>query len=161
MNGSQGLLLQCTYTHSPAGSDCVGVDLNRNWPAPGFGVGASDNPCTDIYHGDKQGSQPEVKAAVKNLLKLRERVRASLSVHSYGKRQLITHSCVRPTRQPVVLRAGSKWLIPWGYKNQTSFDEVKMRRLGDEAVRAMEKINGREYEVGAAGLLFQAAGQDA
>ncbi len=34
---------------APAGSSCVGVDLNRNWNVIGYGIGASADPCSEIY----------------------------------------------------------------------------------------------------------------
>ncbi len=119
-----------------AGSDCRGVDLNRNWAAPGFSHGASKDPCSDIYDGGESETQPEVRAAEGRLMKLKDKVRAALSVHSYG----------------------SYWLIPWGYKKKASKDEEKMRKLGDAAVEAIRKVNGRNYEVGAAGIIFSPAG---
>ena len=33
------------------GSKCVGVDLNRNFPE-GYGIGASKNPCSEVYQGE-------------------------------------------------------------------------------------------------------------
>ena len=44
-------------------SSCRGVDLNRNYDTVGFGVGASDDPCSDSYKGEAANSEPEVKAA--------------------------------------------------------------------------------------------------
>ena len=35
-----------------AGTGCLGVDLNRNFPE-GYGVGASKNPCDEVYKGKK------------------------------------------------------------------------------------------------------------
>ncbi len=34
---------------APAGTSCIGVDLNRNWNVTGFGVGASTDPCSETY----------------------------------------------------------------------------------------------------------------
>jgi len=64
---------------------CRGVDLNRNWNVTGYGVGASENPCEDTYGGEQPGSQPEVQAAARNLMARRDRIRISISVHSYGE----------------------------------------------------------------------------
>ena len=40
----------------PPGSNCYGVDLNRNWDVIGFGLGVvSNNPCSEVYKvGDCQ-----------------------------------------------------------------------------------------------------------
>ena len=32
------------------GSNCKGVDLNRNFPE-GYGIGASTNPCSEVFQG--------------------------------------------------------------------------------------------------------------
>ena len=37
--------------------------MNRNYDCVGFGVGGSDNPCSDSYKGEEANSEPEVKAA--------------------------------------------------------------------------------------------------
>ena len=43
-------MMPCFYRRpAPAGSSCIGVDLNRNWNVTGFGVGASTNPCSEVY----------------------------------------------------------------------------------------------------------------
>ena len=67
------------------GSNCYGVDLNRNYDVVGYGVGASDNPCSDTYKGLQPGSQPEVAAASRVVLRHGPRIRVSLSLHSYGE----------------------------------------------------------------------------
>eukprot|EP00095_Tigriopus_kingsejongensis_P000349 maker-scaffold1125_size61249-snap-gene-0.11 protein:Tk00349 transcript:maker-scaffold1125_size61249-snap-gene-0.11-mRNA-1 annotation:"carboxypeptidase b" len=117
-------------------SDCFGVDLNRNWDVVGFGIGASDQPCKDTYKGANANSEPEVRAASKALLSLRNSVRVAISLHSYGQ----------------------LWLTSWGYKSQLPVDNDKMVDLGNRAVKAMETINGRKYKVGAAGSVFYVAG---
>ena len=69
----------------PAGSSCYGVDLNRNYDVVGYGIGASDNPCSDNYKGVSPLSEPEVKAASDVVLQYNNEIRVSLSLHSYGK----------------------------------------------------------------------------
>ena len=77
----------------PEGSQCYGVDLNRNFDI-GYGLGASTNPCEEVYQGPASLSEPEVLA----LISLGERLNSSLlsyiSLHAYGQ----------------------SWLTPWGYK---------------------------------------------
>merc|ERR1711874_186033 len=47
----------------PDGSDCYGVDLNRNWDVVGYGLGSvSGNPCSEVYKGPAKNSEPEVAA---------------------------------------------------------------------------------------------------
>ena len=47
--------LKNVYSRSPPppGSNCYGVDLNRNWDVLGFGLGVvSSNPCSETYKVD-------------------------------------------------------------------------------------------------------------
>lgn len=120
----------------PDGSTCYGVDLNRNWDVVGFGVGASKDPCDNTYAGKAPNSEPEVKAVTTKLMELKDTVRASVSLHSYG----------------------SMWLTSWGYKAELPVDDDKMMRLGNAAAEAIEAVNGRKYKVGAAGKIFYPAG---
>ena len=67
----------------PPGSDCYGIDLNRNYDVVGFGIGASSYPCAENYMGEGAATQPEVIAASNVVLRVRPQV--SISLHSYGK----------------------------------------------------------------------------
>ena len=67
----------------PSGSDCYGIDLNRNYDVVGFGIGASSYPCSDNYMGEGAATQPEVIAASNVVLRVKPQV--SISLHSYGK----------------------------------------------------------------------------
>ena len=44
-----------------AGSECVGVDINRNF-AKAYGSHSSDDPCQEDYKGTKAFSEPEAAA---------------------------------------------------------------------------------------------------
>lgn len=44
------------------GSNCLGHDINRNWPYKWDGQGASTNPCAEDFKGESQGDAPETKA---------------------------------------------------------------------------------------------------
>merc|ERR1712223_937033 len=67
----------------PAGSQCYGIDLNRNYDVVGFGIGASEDPCSDSYSGKKARSEPEVIAASDVVMQHSNHIRVSLSLHSY------------------------------------------------------------------------------
>jgi len=64
-----------------------GVDLNRNFPYKWGRKGASDNPCSNIYHGEKRLSEPETKALVEHVNAFFETNETGifLDVHSYGR----------------------------------------------------------------------------
>ena len=104
------------------GSDCYGVDLNRNysyqWDYPG---GASTDPCSDVYRGPAPFTEPE-DIAIADFATLRD-IRFNVSFHSVV-------GCI---------------LIPWGYTGaiQTP-DDALFREIGG----AMAEYNG--YEVGQA-----------
>ena len=69
----------------PSNDGCFGVDLNRNYDVIGFGVGASNDSCSNTYLGPYPASEPEVRAATEVLMGNREKIRVSLSLHSFGK----------------------------------------------------------------------------
>jgi murein tripeptide amidase MpaA len=73
----------------PAGSTCVGRDINRNWE---FGwdanpLGASTNPCSQTYKGARPADSPENAALDAFARKLRDGAGIKLYIdwHSYGQ----------------------------------------------------------------------------
>ncbi|KPM37621.1 Metallocarboxypeptidase A-like protein [Neonectria ditissima] len=72
----------------PSGS-CIGRDINRNWE---FGwnanaLGASTNPCSQTYKGEKASDSPENRGLDKLVRKLRDGAGIKLFIdwHSYGQ----------------------------------------------------------------------------
>lgn len=80
---SPGIVCVCNMIFS-AGSKCYGVDLNRNFNVVGFGIGASSDPCQEIYQGAKRNSEPEVRTVSEALLEHNNTIRVALTLHSYG-----------------------------------------------------------------------------
>ncbi|XP_006861200.1 PREDICTED: carboxypeptidase A1 [Chrysochloris asiatica] len=113
-------------TRSPSpGSSCVGVDPNRNWDA-GFGMaGASNNPCTETYHGRFANSEPEVKSIV-DFVTAHGNIKAFISIHSYS--QLL--------------------LYPFGYKTDPARDQSELDQLAKSAVTALASLYGTSYKYG-------------
>lgn len=68
-----------------AGS-CEGVDLNRNWDAH-WGIGASTNPCSEVYQGTSAFSEPETKLLSDEMKRLNNarKLDVVMSIHSYGQ----------------------------------------------------------------------------
>ena len=66
----------------PSGSGCFGVDLNRNYSFEFAHDSscASDDPCSNTYHGDGPFSEPET-AAVRDFLALTQ-PKTGFSIHS-------------------------------------------------------------------------------
>uniref|UniRef100_A0A8C5ESH2 Carboxypeptidase A1 n=1 Tax=Gouania willdenowi TaxID=441366 RepID=A0A8C5ESH2_GOUWI len=93
------------YTHSSnrmwrktrkpnRGSNCVGVDPNRNWDA-GFGApGASNNPCSETYRGPSAHSESEVRSIV-DFVKSHRNFKAFVSIHSYSQMLLYPYGYTR------------------------------------------------------------------
>ncbi len=109
---------------SPAGPDCAGVDLNRNY---GFGWntgGSSDDPCSDIYMGPKAFSEPETQA-IKAFVESRPNVKILLSFHSYSELILYpwghTYDPVTNTRDHSAFETMARTMADWnGYTPEQS-----------------------------------------
>lgn len=85
---------------------CMGVDLNRNYSFKFASGGASNNPCSDTYHGPKPFSEPETKA-FKEFVESRHNATILLSIHTFS--ELI--------------------LYPWGHKYDPVENETDRRTL--------------------------------
>jgi len=121
----------------PSGSNCWGVDLNRNWDVVGYGLGASSNACSDIYRGTSGNSEPETQAAAATILKYSNNIRVLITIHSYGE----------------------YWLTTWGYKTELPVDYEKQANLARRGVNAIKCTNpNRNYNLGSAAVVFYIAG---
>ncbi|KAI4504475.1 hypothetical protein M0802_000025 [Mischocyttarus mexicanus] len=122
-----------------AGSQCFGVDLNRNFGYKWGGLGTSKNPCSDIFAGSAAFSEPETNA-VKNFFEASAaNFKAYLTFHSYGQ----------------------YFLYPWGYDRRVPPDYADLDRIGHYAANAMKKadVAASYYTVGnSATTLYAAAG---
>lgn len=71
-------------------SNCVGVDLNRNFASSNWGKeGISTNQCSYSYPGTSAGSEIEVKAVTNELNSIGKNTTVLFSLHSYGRMYLI------------------------------------------------------------------------
>ncbi|KAH7152003.1 hypothetical protein B0J13DRAFT_439118 [Dactylonectria estremocensis] len=73
----------------PPSGTCIGRDINRNWE---FGwdanpLGASTNPCSQVYKGEKPSDSPENRGLDKLVRKLRDGpgIKLYIDWHSYGQ----------------------------------------------------------------------------
>ncbi len=78
----------------PNSDGSVGVDLNRNYGFHWGEGGASDNPRSDTYRGEKPFSEPETQA-IRDFVEARKNLKILLSFHTFS--ELI--------------------LYPWGHSN--------------------------------------------
>ena len=106
------------------GSNCRGVDLNRNfnirWAEPGGG--SSNNPCSETYHGTTEESEPEIEHTV-NYFKLHPPIIAGIDYHSYS--QLI--------------------LRPWGFTLDPPPHEQQLKAVGDSMEEVIRSVHGQTY----------------
>ncbi|XP_045776148.1 zinc carboxypeptidase-like [Maniola jurtina] len=120
-----------------------GIDLNRNFDFLWNTIGASSNPCDETYAGPSPASEPETKAIVDYVLKLKEagNLMYYLAFHSYS--QMI--------------------LIPYSHLSGTNvLDLPNYGDLYEISIRGAEKLKqkyGTEYEVGtSADILYPVTG---
>ncbi|XP_044305343.1 carboxypeptidase A2-like [Varanus komodoensis] len=124
-----------TRSKSP-GSPCVGVDPNRNWDAGFGGPGASNNPCSDSYHGPGPNSEAEVRAIVDFVVR-HGNVAGFISIHSYS--QLL--------------------MYPYGYTCAEAKDRKELDEVASAAANALSTLYGTRYRIGAiCSVIYQASG---
>ncbi|XP_051857008.1 carboxypeptidase A5-like [Antechinus flavipes] len=108
-------------------STCKGVDPNRNWDSGFGGVGSSNNPCSETYHGPFPHSEPEV-ASIANFIQKHKHFKALMSIHSYS--QML--------------------LYPYGYRKEPTLDNEELHNLARKAVEALSQVHGTDYVYGRA-----------
>jgi len=107
------------------GTDCEGVDLNRNWGFQWGGEGSDADPCSQVYRGTLPLSEPESKDVAGFLASL-ENLKAHIDYHSYS--QLV--------------------LSPWGYTDQLPAEDTLFEALNDEIQHAILDVHGEFYAAG-------------
>lgn len=95
-----------------------GIDINRNYPYHWGGVGASDVPVQQTYHGESPQSEPEI-VALADLFR-RTQILTAISNHTSGD---------------LVLR-------PWGWTAAPPPDEAALAALGDDMAGPMGYTSG-------------------
>lgn len=108
------------------GSNCVGVDLNRNWDFH-FGVGASNNPCSEVFKGSASFSEPETKALSETMKQVASKgnLKLVVALHSYG--QVLVY--------------------PWGWTTDPAPDTSAMIRIGKLFSRNARKSFKTKFDV--------------
>ncbi|XP_027429772.1 carboxypeptidase A4 [Zalophus californianus] len=121
---TQNRLWRKTRSHNP-GSPCVGADPNRNWNASFAGEGASDNPCSEVYHGPHANSEVEVKSVV-DFIQEHGNFKCFIDLHSYS--QLL--------------------MYPYGYTVKKAADADELDKVARCAAKALASLSGTTYQVG-------------
>uniref|UniRef100_A0A3Q3E9P5 Carboxypeptidase A1 n=2 Tax=Labrus bergylta TaxID=56723 RepID=A0A3Q3E9P5_9LABR len=118
------------------GSNCVGVDPNRNWDAAFGGPGASGNPCSETYHGPSAHSESEVRSIV-DFVKAHGNIKAFVSIHAYS--QML--------------------LYPYGYTRTPAKHQVELHNLAKKAITDLASLYGTRYRYGSIiNTIYQASG---
>ncbi|XP_037692085.1 carboxypeptidase A4 isoform X1 [Choloepus didactylus] len=113
-----------TRSRNP-GSPCIGVDPNRNWNASFAGEGASNNPCSEVYHGPHANSEVEVKSVV-DFIQKHGNFKCFIDLHSYS--QLL--------------------MYPYGYTVHKVPDAAELDEVARRAAEALASLQGTKYKVG-------------
>ncbi|XP_032617632.1 carboxypeptidase A4 isoform X2 [Hylobates moloch] len=121
---TQNRLWRKTRSRNP-GSSCIGTDPNRNWNASFAGKGASDNPCSEVYHGPHANSEVEVKSVV-DFIQKHGNFKCFIDLHSYS--QLL--------------------MYPYGYSVKKAPDAEELDKVARHAAKALASVSGTEYQVG-------------
>eukprot|EP00300_Choanocystis_sp_HF-7_P042093 c8858_g1_i1.p1 GENE.c8858_g1_i1~~c8858_g1_i1.p1 ORF type:complete len:419 (+),score=29.42 c8858_g1_i1:36-1292(+) len=123
----------------PSGSNCYGVDLNRNWDSQGYGegYGSSSNPCSDTYHGVDAFSEAETAASSNWFNSLgAQSIWGAIDFHAYGN---------------YVLR-------PYGWPVTATDRENELKEIGDDTEVAIERVYNTRWTSQRSAQLYPAAG---
>ncbi|EDM15256.1 similar to carboxypeptidase A4 (predicted) [Rattus norvegicus] len=121
---NQNRLWRKTRSRNP-GSRCIGADPNRNWNASFAGEGASNNPCSEVYHGSHPNSEVEVKSVV-DFIQKHGNFKCFIDLHSYS--QLL--------------------MYPYGYSVKKAPDAEELDDVARSAAKALASLSGTKYQVG-------------
>uniref|UniRef100_A0A8B9WSG8 Carboxypeptidase A1 n=1 Tax=Bos mutus grunniens TaxID=30521 RepID=A0A8B9WSG8_BOSMU len=117
-------------------STCIGADPNRNWDSHFGGVGTSNDPCSDTYHGLHAHSEVEVKS-VADFITNHGDFKCLIDLHSYS--QLV--------------------MYPYGYTTSRVPDADELDMVARNASKAMASLSGTQYRVGSVGsIVYTASG---
>ncbi|CAF0786020.1 unnamed protein product [Didymodactylos carnosus] len=119
---------------------CRGVDGNRNFDIKWGEEGASADPCMNNYQGSKPFSEPEMQSIADFITKNSKQIRAYVALHSYSQ----------------------KILVPWSFGLPKPDDYDTLRTIAKKAAKEIQKLSGKDYEVGASPeILYAASGNSA
>lgn len=114
------------------GSDCEGVDINRNFPKA-YGIASSKNPCDEDYRGTDAFSEKESATMRDYLEQIKDkRIMAAISVHSYG----------------------NVWIFPWGYTEEQHPEKARISKLAYKVVNTIRFMTGEIFVPGTAYEVF-------
>ncbi|KAI9162918.1 Metallocarboxypeptidase A-like protein [Paramyrothecium foliicola] len=112
------------------GKNCVGTDINRNWPhqwnVPG---GSSPDACSETYRGEAPGDTPEMAVLTNHTKALAESTGIKMFIDWHSFSQLI--------------------LLPYGYSCTAQAENIdKQMELAGGVAEAIKGVNGLTFEYG-------------
>ncbi|KAG5872627.1 hypothetical protein JTB14_003715 [Gonioctena quinquepunctata] len=113
-------------TRTRNGLLCRGTDPNRNWNINWNEVGASSNPCSDLYAGPRPFSEPCTATLSEYISTIARKLMVYISFHSYT--QLL--------------------LLPYGNTTDHLDNYDVTYPVGVKAVEVLESRYGTKYKVG-------------
>nr|QFR04920.1 metallocarboxypeptidase [Euphausia superba] len=123
-------------TRSNYGTICYGCDPNRNWSFHWDEIGASDNPCSEIYAGPSAFSEIEM-VNVRDAISAQTDLISYLTFHAYSQ----------------------LWMYPWGFTTDLPDDWEDLDDLAQNAVDALTAVHGTNYDIGSStNTIYAAAG---
>lgn len=116
---------------------CKGADPNRNWGFHWMEIGASDEPCTEIYAGSEPFSEVEMRNVRDQIIKHGSDIKVYLTFHSFSQ----------------------LWMYPWGWTSALPDDWQDLDDLAKSAVDALTSVYGTHYDIGSStNVIYAAAG---
>ncbi|CAH2086528.1 unnamed protein product [Euphydryas editha] len=116
-------------------TECVGVDVDRNWDYHWGEKDSSNDPCADNYAGPHPFSEPESRAVSEFLADHRGQIKVYISLHAYSQ----------------------AWLLPSSQSHTTFVDDGTLLEMGKLAAAALADMYGTKYQVGTASQIRQPA----
>ncbi|KAF2899289.1 hypothetical protein ILUMI_06887 [Ignelater luminosus] len=108
------------------GKNCIGVDVNRNFPYHWSGIGFDDDECSDEYGGPAPLSELETRYLSETIYRYRHRIKLYLSFHS-------------PARSI---------LYPWSFTPDLPDHSYELDKLATMVERSIVSVQGTPYKVG-------------
>ncbi|KAK1961203.1 zinc carboxypeptidase [Colletotrichum sublineola] len=113
-----------------SGSNCLGHDINRNWPYQwSVSGGASTDPCAEDFKGVTQGDAPETAALSSWLSQTKQKQGLKLFIDFHSYSQL--------------------FMTPYGYScSAVAANNDELQSLARGAVAAIKAVHGTSYQYG-------------
>lgn len=107
-------------------SQCIGVDINRNWNYEWATVGSSPLACSDTYQGPSGFSEPEETSVANYISSKNGRVQGYVDYHSYGE----------------------LWMSPWGWTKALPADDPILEAGSKQITTSINKVHNQKFKYG-------------